>query len=35
MTSLDLVPEAEPAITNKVKVGAELTFATLSTIYLF
>lgn len=32
MTLLDLVLEAEPDITNKVKVGAELTFTTMSHI---
>lgn len=35
MTSLDLVLEAGPAITNKVKVGAELTFITVSHISYF
>lgn len=33
MTGLDLVLETEPSITNKVKVGAELTFITGSHIY--
>lgn len=35
MTNLDLVLETEPSITNKVKVGAELTFTTtsLSTVF--
>ena len=32
MTLLDLVLEAEPDITNKVKVGAELPFTTMSHI---
>lgn len=32
ITMLDLVLEAEPDITNKVKVGAELTFTTMSYI---
>lgn len=31
-TMLDLVLEAEPDITSKVKVGAELTFTTMSHI---
>lgn len=30
---MDLVLEAEPAITNKVKVEAELTFTTVSYVY--
>lgn len=33
MIGLDLVLEAEPAITNKVKVGAELTLTAMSYIY--
>lgn len=32
LTNLDLVLEPEPAITNKVKDGAELTFTTMSYI---
>lgn len=35
MTGLDLVLEAEPSITNKVKVGAELTFTTMSQSTVF
>lgn len=32
MTMLDLVLEAEPDMTNKVKAGAELTFTAMSHI---
>lgn len=35
MTILDLVLEAEPDITNKVKVGAELMFTVMSHIKYF
>lgn len=35
MTGLDLVLETEPSITNKVKVGAELTFTTTSQSAVF